>query len=171
MKQSQFILTIVLLTLAYSITAFGQKDKKEEPQNPNFNAELAKKLGADDYGMKSYVMVILKTGPNDAKITDKVERAKLFKGHFDNMGRLTKEGKLAVAGPFSDKMPKEKSVGNQKRGLFIFATDSLDEAENFVKTDPTVKAGIFVYELTKLYSSAALMNVNEVHKTIQKKGM
>ena len=32
--------------------------------NPNYDEALAKKLGADDYGMKKYVLVILKTGEN-----------------------------------------------------------------------------------------------------------
>ena len=160
-----FAALIVLLSLSFSALAQG-----ETPANKKYDAKLAKKLGADDYGMKSYVMVILKTGPNDAKITDKAKRAKLFKGHFDNMGRLAKEGKLALAGPFSDKVEGEK-VGIQKRGLFIFAVPTVEETEALVKTDPTVKAGIFTYELTKLYSSAALMQINEIHEKLAKKGI
>jgi hypothetical protein len=31
--------------------------------NPSYNAELAHQLGADDYGMKKYVMAFLKRGP------------------------------------------------------------------------------------------------------------
>ncbi|MCZ4408445.1 hypothetical protein O3Q51_06480 [Cryomorphaceae bacterium 1068] len=38
-------------------------------QNPNYDADLAKQLGADDYGMKMYSLVILKTGTN--QVTDK----------------------------------------------------------------------------------------------------
>jgi hypothetical protein len=33
-----------------------------------FDAELAKKLGADERGMRMYVLCILKTGPKDAEI-------------------------------------------------------------------------------------------------------
>ena len=49
-----------------------------------YDAELAKSLGADERGMRSYVMVILKTGPNkvpngparDAiKVTSRTSRA------------------------------------------------------------------------------------------------
>jgi hypothetical protein len=44
-------------------------------------------------------------------------------------------------------------------------------AEAIVKTDPAVAAGIFDYDLSLLYSSAALMLVNENHKKLQKKAM
>jgi hypothetical protein len=36
---------------------------------PIYDARLATQLGADERGMKMYVLCILKTGPNDAKIT------------------------------------------------------------------------------------------------------
>jgi len=157
MSKTKYIFAVMLVAICFTFSAFGQVEKKET-KNP-YDAELAKKLGADDYGMKSYVMVVLKTGPNDSKITDKDERAKLFAGHFANMGRLAKEGKLAFAGPLD---------GKPKRGLFIFAVKTIEEAEELVKTDPTVKAGIFVYDMTKLYGSAALMKVSEIHETIQK---
>ena len=64
-----------------------------------FDPELAKRLGADERGMRSYVLCILKTGPKDAEIKGD-ERTKIFEGHFANIGRLADEGKLAVAGPF-----------------------------------------------------------------------
>ena len=63
----------------------------------NYDAELAKTLGADDYGMRSYIFATLLTGPNDAAITDEKQRAELFKGHFANMGRMAEEGILVLA--------------------------------------------------------------------------
>jgi len=125
-----------------------------------YNLELATQLGADDYGMRSYVFATLLTGPNDASITDEKQRAELFKGHFSNMGRLAEEGKLVLAGPFID--------GATKRGLFILNVATIQEAQALVKTDPSIAAGIFTVEFTKYYGSAALMQINEVHKTIQK---
>ena len=132
-------------------------------QASDYDEALASELGADDYGMKSYVLVILKTGEKDSTITDKEERGKYFKGHFDNMGRLAEEGKLVVAGPLAESPPK--------RGIFILNVETLEEAEKLVNTDPAVKAGIFTYSLSKFYGSAALMKVNEIHKTIQKKSI
>jgi uncharacterized protein YciI len=68
-----------------------------EAAQPTYDAELARSLGADDNGMKSYVFVLLKTGPN--KVPAGTERDEMFKGHFANMKRLGAEGKLALAGP------------------------------------------------------------------------
>ncbi len=132
----------------------------QEISTASYNENLAQELGADDYGMKSYVLVILETGPKDALITDKEKRAELFKGHFSNMGRLAEEGKLVLAGPLAKNKPK--------RGLFILNVKTLEEAEELVKTDPTVEAGIFTYDLTQYYGSAALQQINKIQKTIQK---
>jgi uncharacterized protein YciI len=152
----------ITIALAFCIVFFsGQAfaQTKQDDSKPVYDAELAKKLGADEYGMRSYVHVLLKTG--EAKITDKKKRAKIFSGHFSNMGRLSKEGILVAAGPFDD--PK-----GIKRGFFIFNVSTIEEAEKLVVTDPAVKSGIFKVELTKLYTSAALMMINDIHGKIQK---
>ncbi|WP_416879496.1 YciI family protein, partial [Litorimonas sp.] len=79
---------------------------------------------------------------------------------FSNMKTLAEEKKLVLAGPF---------VGDEeKRGLYIFNVQTIEEAKELVKTDPAVEAGIFVPEFTKYYGSAALMGVNETHLKIQK---
>lgn len=169
---------LFVFMMAWSVTACGNKslDAKFEPvagageeeqtmetTTSGFNAELAKELGADAYGMRSYVFVTIKTGPNDATITDETERAELFKGHFENMGKWAEEGKLVLAGPFMDTPPK--------RGLFIFDVATIEEAQELVKDDPTVASGIFELEYAKYYGSAALKKVNEIHGTIQEKDM
>ena len=128
--------------------------------DPTYDAELAKKLGADERGMKMYVMCILKTGPNDANYKGK-ERDDIFAGHFANIRNLAGQGKLAIAGPF------ETNPRNY-RGLYIFNVPTIEEAEKLVVLDPAVKAGIFVPEMTLLYASASLMAINEIHKKIQK---
>lgn len=125
-----------------------------------YDAELARALGADDYGMRSYVFVTLKTGPKDAEITDATERGALFEGHFANMGRLAEEGKLVLAGPFMEAAPK--------RGLYIFDVPEITDAQALVETDPAVAAGIFIAEYDKYYGSAALKQINDIHVRIQK---
>ncbi len=137
--------------------------KKAIAVNPRYNANLAKELGADPYGMRSYVFATLLTGPNDAAITDEEKRKALFAGHFANMARLSEDGKLVLAGPFIEAAPM--------RGLFILNVETIEEAKALVQTDPSIAAGVFKVEFAKYYGSAALMQVSAVHKTIQEKEM
>jgi uncharacterized protein YciI len=154
-------LAFALLTQPSASTA-NPKDappsKQEAAVTPSKVAdpELAQRLGADVNGMRKYVLVILKTGPK--RVPDGPERSAMFKGHFDNMNRLAKEGKLAVAGPFGD--------NTEWRGLFILAVDNFDAAKALVATDPVIKSGEMVAEYHTLYSSAALMAVSEIHQKI-----
>jgi len=128
---------------------------------PAYNAQLAQKLGADQYGMKTYVMAFLRSGP--VKITDSVERAKLQNAHLKNIMRLAAEGKLIIAGPFLD---------NQEiRGIFVFNVATVDEAKKLTETDPAIKAGVLVMELHPWYGSAALVETVDIHKTIEKKSV
>ncbi len=127
--------------------------------NPKYDAELAKQTGADDMGMKPYVLVILKTGPN--KMPAGKERDEMFKGHFANMKRLVGEGKLAFAGPLDGV--------DGWRGLFVMATGDIEEAKKYTATDPVIIKGEMVADYHKLYGSAALMLVNEAHGKLSKK--
>ena len=126
-----------------------------------YDAALAQRLGADDYGMRQYVMAFLKTGPT--KITDKAELTKLQMAHLQNIERLAKEGKLAVAGPFTD--------GKEIEGIFVFNVKTVEEAKALTETDPGIKAGVFVMELHPFYCSAALGEIVSIHDRIQKKGI
>jgi uncharacterized protein YciI len=124
-----------------------------------YDEALARKLGGNDQGMKGYVLVILKNGPN--KVPAGPERDEMFQGHFANMKRLAAEGKLAMAGPLDGV--------DGWRGLFVFAVSDIDEAKRLVATDPVVIKGEMVGEFHKYYGSAALMLVPEVHEKITKK--
>ncbi len=145
------------LLVALALTFLASVALAEEPR---FDPELAKKLGADERGMRMYVLCILKTGPKDAEIKGDA-RKEIFDGHFANIGRLADEGKLAVAGPFG------KNDKNY-RGLYIFNVSTIEEAEKLVVLDPAVKAGVFVPDLTLWYGSAAMMIVSDTHKKIEK---
>lgn len=152
MKRLRFVLTLLVVVCTGAVVATAGE--------PAFDPELAKKLGADERGMKSYVLCILKTGPKDAEIKGD-ERKKIFAGHFENIGKLADEGKLVVAGPFGK---NDKSY----RGLYIFNVATVEEAEKLVNLDPAVQAGVFVHELTPWYGSAAMMVVSDTHKRIEK---
>lgn len=150
----------VILTVLFLAAAAATAQPAQKPATPAYDAELAKKLGANEMGMRNYVLAMLKTGPNDATVKGDARTA-AFKGHFDNMNRLADEGKLAVAGPFND--PEKKY-----RGLFILAVTTVAEAKALAETDPAVKAGIFVVEYVPWFGSASLMATGEIHKKIAK---
>lgn len=128
-------------------------------ETPAYDAALARSLGASDQGMRAYVMVLLKTGPKP--VPKGAERDRMFAGHFANMERLAKEKKLVVAGPLDGV--------DGLRGVFVFATGSLDEARALVATDPVIVQGEMVAEYHKFFSTAALMAVNDIHHRIVKK--
>jgi uncharacterized protein len=148
-------LLLVFAAFAANVTA-----QKTELSKPVYDGELAKRLGADELGMKLYVLCILKTGPKDADFKAK-ERDDIFAGHFRKISSLADAGKLAIAGPF------EKN-DRAYRGLYIFNVATIAEAEKLVDMDPAVKAGVFVPELTVWYASATLMETASIHKTLQK---
>lgn len=81
----------------------------------------------------------------DKEIKDSTERSKLFAGHFANMEKLHSEGILKVAGSFG----KNDFTW---RGLFILDCKTKEEAEGFVKTDPTVAAGVFIYDIVPWFA-------------------
>ena len=134
---------LILLTC---LSLFGLAAWAQTP-NPKYDSVLAKKYGADEYGMKPYVLVILKTGSNTS--ADKAARDSAFTGHMANIKRLVTQGKLIIAGPL------EKN-GNNYRGIFIFDVPTVEEAEKLVATDPAVKAKYLDAELYGWYASAAL---------------
>jgi len=121
-----------------------------------FNAELAVELGADQYGMRSYVMAFLKAGPN--RDHDPETARQIQEGHMANIRRLAADGKLILAGPFLD--------GGPLRGIFLFNVATVEEARALTETDPAVESGRLIMELHPWYGSAALLMVNDIHTTI-----
>ena len=86
----------------------------------------------------NYVFGLLVRGPKwTAAETDETKR--LQAGHMANIKRLAEAGKLVLAGPFFD--------GGERRGVFIFKVDTLEEAQALTETDPAVKAGRLKIEL------------------------
>ncbi len=143
----------LLLSVVCINTAFAQKDT-------TYNKQLADSLGADAYGMKQYIFVILKTGTNN--VTDKKVRDSLFKGHMANINHLAKLGKLSVAGPIL------KDNDKHYRGIFVLNVKTIKEAEELLQTDPTIKAGVLATELYEWYCSAALPMFLPYHDKVAK---
>lgn len=145
-----------LLFIMTSITSgFAQTD------NPDYDAKLAKELGADDYGMKSYIFVILKTGSNQ-NTSDTAFVNECFAGHLSNIKRLAKEKKLVLAGPLGK---NEKTY----RGLFILNVTTKEEAQELLQSDPAIAANFLAPEIYPWYGSAALPEYLSVSEKIWKK--
>lgn len=147
---------LLLLYGSFCFSAIGQN------VNPKYDKLLADSLGGDDYGMKAYMFVILKTGPN--KIEDKTVVDSLFRGHMENIGRLAASGKLVVAGPLGK---NDKTY----RGIFILNVKTVEEANALLETDPTIQAKVLEAEVFKWYGSAALPTYLPNHEKIEKQKM
>ncbi len=113
-----------------------------------YDETLARRLGADEYGMKSYYFALIVTGENTT--ADSAFRAACFKGHFANMEKMLEEGKLVVAGPFGKNT-------DSYRGLFILQNTGTEaETYEYLQQDAAIKADILRVRIYPWYGSAAL---------------
>ncbi len=149
----------IRLFLLCALFTLAQSHVHAQAKTAAFNQALADSLGADEYGMKSYVLVILKTGKT--KLNDKAKTDSLFAGHMSNMGRMVADGKLTVAGPM-------QKNSNNYRGIFIMNVKTMEEAQKLLETDPAIKAGLLEPELYGWYGSAALPLYLKHHDEVQK---
>lgn len=124
---------------------------------PTYDPALAKSVGADERGMRSYTFVLLRTGPK--KMPAGPARDAMFAGHMANIRRLADEGKLLLAGPFDGV--------DGWRGMFIFASSSVDEVKAMVETDPVIIEGEMVAEYHRYYGTAALMLLKDVDARVR----
>ncbi len=159
MKISKSVSVLLLL----SIVALGCANEANQEGNDiseelTYDEELAAELGADEYGMRRYVVALLKSGPN--RDQDEEAARKLQEGHMSNIRKLANEGKLIVAGPFMD--------DGELRGIYIFDVSTIEEARELTETDPAIQAGRLEMELHPWYGSAGLKKVNEIHSQISK---
>jgi uncharacterized protein YciI len=140
------------------VSSCNNSDSTVQNTYLEYDSVLASNLGADEYGMKKYIVAFLESGPN--KPIDSLEAASLQKEHLENISRMAAEGSLVLAGPFLD--------DNAIRGIYIFNVETTEEAEVLIKTDPAIKYGSLKMTLRPWYGSAALMQVNQVHEVISR---
>ncbi|MCX7556468.1 YciI family protein [Xanthomonadaceae bacterium JHOS43] len=155
------VLAIAMCHWCAFVSAETPDTVAEAPTASRHDEALARSLGADDYGMRRYVLAILRTGPTPLPPGE--ERNAIFQGHFANMNRLAKEGKLVLAGPLDGV--------EGRRGIFVLAVSDIEEARRLVATDPVIEKGEMVADLHTYYGSAALMTINELHGKIAKNAM
>jgi uncharacterized protein len=153
MIKLKFIGIQVLLILTIGCT------QKPDTVISDFNEALAMELGADEMGMKTFILAFLKAGP--IRDQDSATVIEIQKGHMANINRLAEEGKLVLAGPFLD--------GGEYRGIFVFNVETLEEAQALTDTDPAIQSGRLIMELHPWYGSAAVLEVNKIHSSIARK--
>ena len=144
--------------LLLALPAVSQCQGSAAPARPAFDPELARSVGADELGMRRYVLVVLKTGPR--RVPDGPARDEMFRGHFANINRLSAAGKLVLAGPLDGV--------DGWRGLFVLAAADLDAARAMVADDPVIVEGEMVAEYHTFYGSAALMLLRDAHERVAK---
>ena len=111
---------------------------------PTASSSPSPKASGTPMEFDSFIVVLLVRPPNAPELP-KAELEKLGEGHMATIGRLADEGKLLKAGPFED------FSGRNVRGMFILKTASVNEAREWVATDPLVKAGRLVPEFLKWF--------------------
>lgn len=138
-----------------------QNDSTQQSSFPTgYDSLYAQALGADEYGMKTFVMALLSEGENQD--LDSLEKIDLQRGHMDNINRLAEEGKLVLAGPFYN------NPNSNLSGIYIFNVTTIAEAEELTMTDPAIQQGALKMELLLWYGSAALLEINDIHSKIAK---
>lgn len=154
------ILTLIIFEFCGACSENNSQIPINSPSN-SFDSILAKKYGADEYGMKQYVMAFLKAGPN--RDQDSLTIVKIQRAHLDNISKMQKEGKLILAGPFMDE--------TEIKGIYIFNVRSLDEAKAITSSDPAIKAGRLIMELHPWYGPASLIGLDSLQNKLSKKSI
>jgi len=125
------LFTRLLALAALAGLLVAQDDKKPEPK----------------YEMTTYVMGLLRRGPNAAE-TSNAEKQKILAGHMANIQKMADTGKLVVAGPFAD--------NGDLRGVFIFKGVTIEEARALAAPDPAIESGYMILELHPWYAAEGL---------------
>lgn len=142
------ILSVLLICLFASCEQPVEKvrgipsDARVESESPD-NATLEKDLknrgyqtflyeeGDSTYLMQQYYIVFLKRGLNRSQ--DSITAAKLQEAHMAHLTSMYEEGYTSLTGPMGDD-------GNL-RGIVIYNTATLKEADSLARLDPMVQAG------------------------------
>lgn len=87
--------------------------------------------GDSTYLMQQYYVAFLKAGNNRSQ--DSIEVARLQQEHLSHLSRMYEEGYSSLTGPMGD--------DGELRGMVIYNTATLQEADSLARLDPMVLAG------------------------------
>ena len=103
----------------------------------------------EPYKMRRFVFFLLDDAPARPSNTSAADMAKLQDGHLANLYRLSREGKLHLAGPLTD--------GGTHRGIGVLATESIEEAQRWMAGDPMIKGGYLVMVPLQWFAADGIM--------------
>lgn len=130
----------LLLALSALALLVAPEGLAQTPQQPSRTPDI----GPGGFEMTTYYVGFLYRGskwtPGQTTETEALQKA-----HMANIQKLAGEGKLLLAGPFTD--------GGDLRGIFVFRVGSMAEAQALAETDPAVKAGRLRLEFHPWYAA------------------
>lgn len=108
----------------------SMEEKAEALKEQGYQTFLYKE-GDSTYLMQQYYIVFLKTGENRGQ--DSAATAELMEQHLAHLTRMAEEGYSSLTGPMGD--------DGELRGIVVYNTATLEEADSLANLDPMVKAG------------------------------
>ena len=165
------ILAITLFVISIlSINLFGQKETEgseyKKVKNEEYDAELAKKVGADKDGFKKFFIlfikmaseeklkkILVKTKPSDPNFNFDKERERVAKKHNEILFNLY-EKKYAVTGGAS-------FAKGYPLTMMIIDANFIEQTKQMLKESPYLKIGMFEAKYTEIILPAAIMLVPE----------
>lgn len=125
-------LSITLIVFLFTALPVFAQDSTSTQQPETFNYEWA----GEQYTMQKYFIVFLKRGPNRDQPED--EAAKLQEEHLAYLGGLYEKGIINLNGPTGGE--------GDIRGFSVYNVATIEQALEYAKGDPMVKAGRLMVE-------------------------
>jgi uncharacterized protein YciI len=129
-----------LLALWTLAMIFASGGVAQTPPRPDKTPDV----GPGGFEMTTYYVGFLYRGPKWTS-GHATETEALQNAHLANIQKLAAEGKLLLAGPFTD--------NGDLRGIFVFRVRSMAEAQALAEADPAVQAGRLRLEFHPWYAA------------------
>jgi len=132
MKKALFTLSLALL-----LPLLGSAQAEEMVIDTAGFQTFSYQDGDQTYLMKQYFVCFLKSGPMRSQ--NQEEAMAIQEKHLAYISSLAADRKICASGPFGD--------DGEIRGILIFSTKTLEEAQALAAADPAVQAGRLVVEI------------------------
>lgn len=114
----------------------------------------------EKFEFEQFTLVLLKRPPQAPKLEEK-QLEELQKQHLAHLGKMREQGKMVIAGPFSDQRDPAY------RGACIYRLP-IEEARKLAESDPMVKAGRLAVEALTWHVGKGYMTFPKAPPAAQK---